>query len=93
MNDEGKVIGDLHAMKEKGKNIKEAKIGTQIAASIDKAIVGRNIKEGDILFTYLTKEEYQSIIKEKNLLNDNEINILEEIREIMVKKDKLWDVV
>ncbi|MCK5698270.1 MAG: translation initiation factor IF-2 [Candidatus Aenigmarchaeota archaeon] len=93
INNDGKIVGTVHAMQEKGKNVSCAESGKQVAVSLEGAIVGRNIKEGDIFFCFLSKDDYQLLLKNKNLLKDSDMNVLEEIREIMVRKDKYWDVV
>ncbi|MEA3342899.1 MAG: translation initiation factor IF-2, partial [archaeon] len=92
INAEGKIIGTIHAIQEKGKNVSTADIGKQAAVSIDGAVVTRNIKEGDILYSFLTKDDYKLLLENQDLLKDSDKNTLEEIREIMVKKDKYWDV-
>lgn len=92
INNEAKIIGTVHALQEKGKSVSSAEMGVQVAVSIDGAIVGRNLKEGDLLYSFLTKDEYKVLIDNKELLKDSDINTIEEIREIMVKKDKYWDV-
>ncbi len=92
INAEGKIVGTIHAIQEKGKNVSTAEIGKQAAVSIDGAVVTRNIKEGDILYSFLTKDDYKLLMENQGLLKDSDKNTLEEIREIMVKKDKYWDV-
>lgn len=92
MKRDGTIIGEIKQIQDKGENVKEAKIGSRVAISIDGAVIGRNIKEGDELFTFLLKEDYQTLSKNKELMSGDEINTLELIREIMVKKDKYWDI-
>jgi translation initiation factor 5B len=93
MKENGEGIGEVKAVQDKAVNIREASIGMEVAVSIDKATVGRNVDPEEILFTFLTKEDYQLLKKNIDLLTDNEKNVLEEIQEIMVKKEKYWDVV
>lgn len=92
MKPDGNPIGTVHALQEKGENIPEAKISMQVAVSIDGPTIGRNLKEGDTLYTFISKNEYHELRRQSALLSDNEINVLDEIRDIMIKKDKLWDV-
>ncbi len=92
MNTEGKIIGSVHALQNKGENVTEGKLGEQVAVSIDGAVVGRNIKEDDILYSFILKDEYKLLSENLDILSEHEKNTLEEIREIMVKKDRLWDV-
>ncbi|MCK4968865.1 MAG: translation initiation factor IF-2, partial [Candidatus Aenigmarchaeota archaeon] len=92
MNDEGKIIATVHAIQNKGENTTEGNLGEQVAVSLDGAIVGRNIKEEDILYGFILKDDYKILSENLSMLNANEKNTLEEIREIMVKKDRMWDV-
>ena len=92
MNIEGKVVGTVHALQEKGQNVTVGEAGMQIAVSLDGAIVGRNIEEGDTLYSFLIKDEYKVLMDNMGLLKDSDKNTISEIREIMVKKDKYWDV-
>ncbi|NPA38317.1 MAG: translation initiation factor IF-2 [Candidatus Nanohaloarchaeota archaeon] len=92
MNQEGKIIGTIMGLQKMGENVSEAKQGDQIAVSIDKGVVGRNIKPGDVFYPFIPKEHYRILKENIALLNDNERNILEEIKEIMKKHDKLYDV-
>lgn len=92
MNQKGNVIGMLIAIQKTGENVGEAKKGDQVAISIDKGVVGRNIKPGDIFYPYLPKEHYRILKQNIHLIKDDEKNILEEIKEIMKRHDKLYDV-
>lgn len=93
IKENGEGIGEVKAVHDKGVNIKEASIGMEVAVSIDKAVIGRNVDENDTLLTFLTKDDYKILKENENVLADNEKNVLEEIKEIMKKKDKYWDVV
>ena len=87
MKSDGKIIGSVHSLEEKGKTIKTAEKGSQIAVSIDGPVLGRSIKENDHLYTYLTKDQFRTLVKNKHLLKSHELKALEEIQEIMVKLD------
>ncbi len=92
MNQEGKTIGKVHAIQKAGENVSVASEGDQVAVSIDGGVVGRNIKEGDTLYSSLSKNDYKILKENEKILTDSEKNILEEIREIKTRQDKLWDV-
>ena len=92
MNAEGKIVGTVHAIQNKGANVTEGKLGEQIAVSIDGAVVGRTIKEEDILYSFILKDEYKILSENLEILAEHEKNTLEEIRELMVAKDRMWDV-
>ncbi len=92
MKQDGTVIGRINQLQESGKNVKESKIGARVAISIDGAIIGRNLKEGDDLYTVIPKKDYKTLKQNIELLSDNEKNALERISEIMTKKDKFWNI-
>ena len=92
MKRDGTIIGRVNQIKENGKNVKECRIGSRVAVSIDNAIVGRNFKEGDELFTVITKKDNRLLKRNLDIISDNEKNAHEAIRDIMTKKDRLWDI-
>jgi translation initiation factor 5B len=79
MNLEGKLIGEVLQIQKEGETIKELEKEDKAAVSISKATVGRQIKEGDILYTFITKEEYRELKSYEEI--DKEL--LEEIRGIL----------
>lgn len=92
MKADGNVLGAVEQIQDKGINISEASAGMKAAVSVDGFVVGRNVKEGDVFCTFLTKEEYQMLKKNIGLISETERQCLGEIRQIMVKKDVMWDV-
>jgi translation initiation factor 5B len=78
LNEDGKKIGTIHQIQENGKPIEEAGKGEQVAVSIKEISVGRQVNEGDILFTDLGSKEaklllerfyYRLAQEEKDILN------------------------
>jgi translation initiation factor 5B len=91
ISEEGKRIGTVEGMQDKGKNIKEASMGMQAAISIDGPTVGRHINEGDILYTDINENEARLLeVKYKNSLKSDEREALEEIKRIKRKDDIFW---
>jgi translation initiation factor 5B len=87
MNKDGKPIGEILRIQDKGKDIQEAKPGMQVAISIDKGIIGRNINEGDLLYVAVPEDHAQSFLtKFKDELTIEELNLLKEILELKSKK-------
>lgn len=50
INQEGKLIGTLHSITSNNENVQIAKKGEEVAISIQNAVWGRNLKEGDVLY-------------------------------------------
>ncbi|MEM1673285.1 MAG: translation initiation factor IF-2 [Candidatus Bathyarchaeia archaeon] len=91
MTAEGKEIGEILQIQDKGAPIPYADKGKQVAISIDKPIVGRHFDEGDILYVRIP-ESHAKILKTKfrDKLRGDEMEALEEIIGIMRKNSPLW---
>jgi len=86
MNSDGKVVGTIHQIQDKGKPLEEAPRGAQVAVSMMEPIVGRHIFEKEILYS-LPKEAEVRTFKEKylNRLSPEEQEVLDEIIQIRKK--------
>ncbi len=92
MNSSGEILGTVEQVQDKNVNIDEGKIGMKCAVSVDGFVIGRNAKENEVFYTFLTKEEYKSLRKNIGFLSQSEITCLDEIKSVMLKTDKLWDL-
>ena len=91
MNEEGKEIGTIHQIQDKGKNIDEAKKDMQAAISISEPTVGRQVNEGDVLYTVPPNEDVKLLLDRfKYRLNDEELKVLDYILEIKRKTNPLY---
>jgi translation initiation factor 5B len=86
MDKEGNLLGEIKSVQEKKESLPEACQGMQVAISIDEIILNKDIKEGDVLYTHLTKEEVDLWEERKELLSEDAKFALEEIRKIILKK-------
>ncbi len=76
VNKEGKIIGEVVQMQKEGEVYKKIEKDDKAAISISGVTVGRQIKEGDIFWTFMNKEEYREL---KGYEKTNQ-ELLEEIR-------------
>jgi translation initiation factor 5B len=74
--------GKIQNMQEKNKTVEKAEKGVQVAVSIDKATVGRQITEGQVLFTCVPIKQLYELEKG---FDDKEL--LHEIMEIKAKTE------
>ncbi len=88
----GKNISTIHSIQSEGKNITEAQRGKQVAASMDHVTIGRQVEEGDILYSFIREDEFRKLKEKKRLLSKEQVEILKEIAEIMRKENQLWGV-
>ena len=80
MNSSGEFIGKLEGIQSEGKSVKEAKCGEEVAVSIDGANVGRNLFEGEKLYSCIPISNYANIAKYACDFNEDEKKILEFIK-------------
>ncbi|MFP3289910.1 MAG: translation initiation factor IF-2 [Candidatus Nanopusillus acidilobi] len=90
INLDGKIIGRILAIQKEKKNIDIAIKNDKVAISIDDAVVGRNIFEDDILYTFISENDYRKFKENKDILNDEQKEILKEIANIMRKENPAW---
>ncbi len=89
MKEDGRVIGSIKGIQSENKPIEEAIQGQEVAISIEGVTVGRQIKGEDILFTDLPASDAKKL-REMDVLNPDEKDILNKIFEIKRRTDKFW---
>lgn len=89
MREDGKVIGTIRGIQSENKSIEEAIQGQEVAISIEGVTVGRQIKGDDILYTSIPESDAKKL-KEMDVLNIDEKDILNRIIEIKRKGNKFW---
>ncbi|VVB76743.1 putative translation initiation factor IF-2 [uncultured archaeon] len=83
MNEQGDVIGRVKEIQDSGKSMDEAKKGDSVAISIDGITLGRQLKEGDVLYTHLNDDEERLLRGKFNyLLSDEEKDLLDLVAKI-----------
>jgi len=92
INLEGKAIDKLKAIQSKGKGVKEAKKDEEVAISLPSITYGRQIKEGDILYSDISEYHFRELKKNKELLTFDEIKILQELANIKRKTNVGWGI-
>ncbi len=89
MKEDGRIIGSIKGIQSENKSINEAIQGQEVAISIEGITVGRQIKGDDILFTDLPASDAKKL-RDMDVLNIDERDILNKIFEIKRKTDKFW---
>ncbi len=90
MKQDGRPIGNVKSIRTGEQSLQEAKQGDEVAISIDDVTIGRQIKEGDILYSDLNEKEAK-LLREENLSIDEKI-VLEEISNIKRKENPFWGI-
>ena len=89
MKEDGRVIGAIKGIQSENKAIEEAIQGQEVAISIEGVTVGRQIKGEDILYTDLPESDAKKL-KDMDVLNVDEKDLLNKIIEIKRKENKFW---
>ena len=91
MTAEGRDVGEILQIQDKGAPISYAEKGRQVAISMDKPVVGRHFDEGDILYAVIPEQHARLLnTKFKERLSSDEIETLNEIITMMRKSMPLW---
>ena len=92
MNKGGATVGIIKSIQQEKKNLTLAEKGKQVAVSIEGPTVGRQIMEGETLYSVVSEEEYRKLKELKKNLSKDEIQLLKEIAEIMRKQNPTWGI-
>ncbi|WP_455367529.1 translation initiation factor IF-2 [[Eubacterium] cellulosolvens] len=86
IREDGKEVGRAHRIQDKGKDIKEAPVGSQVAISIEEAVFGRTVIEGDILYVAVPQRDTDILLsKFKDEMMPEEETVLNELLEIKTR--------
>ena len=77
-NEDGKDVGKIKNIEKEGKIIPSAKTGDKVAVSMEEPTIGRQINEGDILMSVITKNNVKGLKEIWNRLQDDEKQLLKE---------------
>ncbi len=89
---DGKVLTEIKTIQLEKESISEAEKGKQVAVSMDKVTVGRQISEGDLLYSAIPEADFRRLKQLKEYLNEEEVAALKEIAEQMRKTNPLWGI-
>lgn len=92
MKEDGKRITEIKSIQKDQESINEAEKNQQVAVSLPKVTVGRQINEGDIIYSAVPEEDFRKLKQFKKYLSQEEIGILKEIAKISRKKNPVWGI-
>jgi translation initiation factor 5B len=88
MHLDGGEVGVLKSLQKENSSVPEAAPGEELAASIDGAVVGRNLSEGDSLFVLLPESAVRVLLRTE--LAPEEREILDEIVKRRRQVEPFW---
>lgn len=93
IRNDGRPVGTVKEIQKEKKSVQEAKLGDELAISIEGGVVGRNFEEGEVLYTEVPREQVMKLKRDlKDLVSGDEMAVLEEIISIKKKQDPTYGV-
>ncbi|MCE4624747.1 MAG: translation initiation factor IF-2 [Desulfurococcales archaeon] len=84
MDETGRPLGRIMAIRDRDRSLPEARLGMAVAVSIQgKILIGRHVDEGDVLYTNVPGEHAYRILSEfRDMISKDELEVLKEIATI-----------
>ena len=92
MRGDGMRISTVKSLGEAQESLTVAEQGKQLAMAMDGVTIGRQVKEGDYLYTDIPEEHFKKLKELKKHLSKKELEVLKEIAEIKRKENPVWGV-
>ncbi|MFC1691391.1 translation initiation factor IF-2 [Nanoarchaeota archaeon] len=73
-------------------NLTEVSQGKQVAVGMEGVTVGRQINEGDTLYTAIPEADFKKLKQLKKYLSEQEIEVIKEIARLMREDNPVWGV-
>jgi translation initiation factor 5B len=91
VKEDGSSVGKIVQIQDKGQKVPEATQGMQVAISLKEPVIGRHIREGEILYVEIPESHLKTIREQfQSKLNPDEIKCVEELTQVMRKKSPYW---
>ena len=93
MRKDGRSVGTIRELQKEKKSVQEARLGDELAVSIEGGVVGRNVYEGDVLYVDVPRDHVLALKRElRDLLSGDELAVLDEIIAIKQREDSTYGV-
>lgn len=92
MKSDGKELSDIKGIQSEQENIEKAAKNQQVAVAMDKVTFGRQINEGDVLYSSMSEDNFRKLKELKKYLDPEEIKLLKEIAAIKRKQNPVWGI-
>ncbi len=88
----GEKISSIKEIQVEKENVSSAAKGQRIALAMPGVTIGRQVKEGDILYSMIPEEHFRKLKDLREYLSEDEVRAIKEIAEIMRKKNPVWGI-
>ena len=89
---DGNSLTTVRELQPDKKTVNKAEKGKQVSVSLDRVTVGRQIHEGDILYTFISEDDFRKLKSLKKYLIPEDTGLLKEIAEMMRKQNPIWGI-
>lgn len=90
MNKDGKKIGTLKEIQSEQESVPKAETGDELALSIEGPTIGRDIREGDVLYVDISNQQMKELKDISDMLTEDEKQVMEEIISIKQEKNPMY---
>jgi translation initiation factor 5B len=90
LNENNEEVGRIKNMQSENKSVNEATEGMELAISVPGINFERKLKNINFLYSDITESQFKKFKKNKDLLSQKEISLLQEIAEIKRKERADW---
>jgi len=88
LNEKGRIVGKVGAVQVQGKGVVRAVKGQEVAVSITSGVVGRNLHENKLLYSYIPEKEFDELRQMGDYFNTDEQELIVEIKQLEKKTAK-----
>ncbi len=92
MKQDGKEVTEVKSMQMDQENIEKAERGKQVAVSMEGVTVGRQLNEGEIMYSAIPENDFRKLKGLKKYLSEEEKQVLKEIAQIKRKTNAIWGI-
>ena len=89
---DGKVLSSIKGIQHEQDNLEKAEKGKQVAISVPHVMMGRQLNEGDIIYSDIPEEDFRQLKEFKEYLSADEKEVLKEIAVIKRQTHPMWGV-
>ncbi|MFT7616296.1 MAG: translation initiation factor 5B [Candidatus Woesearchaeota archaeon] len=89
---DGSKIGTIKGFEANKESLSLAKKDMQLACSIDGATINKTIFEEDLFYTQVSEKEFREFKENKDLLSEDQKEILKEIAQYKRKQNPVWGI-
>ena len=92
MTAEGKKLTAVKSLQEGQETVTIAEQGKQLALAMEGVTIGRQVNEGEVLYTDIPEEHFKKLKGLKKYLTAKEVDVLKEIMAIKRRENTVWGV-